>query len=257
MGSVEGLVWLAVALDFLGQFGALGSVSNGSAGLGDAWGFLSFAGLVVTLLSSGLLAWAGARFFLDTKRQQDLELLLTTAIGSRNALSGQWHVLRKALKFPLMAVLVVAVPAGVTLVSDVANGYHREVGQLLPIFLIPVNLAVEVVALCWMGMYFGLRGRTPSAAIVKTVGVVQIVPLAVALAFMGAWGMLAFDAVTPATARAKLPLVVPALLFFLAKNVALVAWARFRLRRDLRLKSRVVWRTRSWKRLVPQTACWV
>jgi len=39
---------------------------SSSGAFGDAWGVLSFGGLTVVLFASGLLAWAGARFFLET-----------------------------------------------------------------------------------------------------------------------------------------------------------------------------------------------
>ena len=81
LGSVEGLLWLAVALNFLAQFGTLGSILNFGAAPADTWGLVSFVGMAVILFSGGLIAWAGARFFQDTRRQQDLELLLTTPLG--------------------------------------------------------------------------------------------------------------------------------------------------------------------------------
>jgi hypothetical protein len=249
MGSMEGLMWLAVALDFIGQFGAMGAASAPGGTFAAQWGLLSFGGFVVVLFASGLLAWAGARFFLDARRRLDLELLLTSTVGSRNVLSGQWHVLRKALKFPLGVVLLVAVPAGVSLIYDFTSGYYRDLWYVLPIFLIPVNLVVEVIALCWTGMYFGLRGRNPATAMISTLGLVQIVPLALAVVFTGAWSLL-----TPHSLHGRMPMVVPVLLFFLTKNVALIAWARLRLRRLLRLGAR----RRRWeiftRRLIPQPA---
>src|ERR1035441_2690010 len=77
LGSVEGLLWLAVALNFLAQFGTLGSILNFGAAPSDTWGLVSFVGMAVILFSGGLIAWAGARFFQDTPHQQDLELVLT------------------------------------------------------------------------------------------------------------------------------------------------------------------------------------
>jgi len=105
LGSVEGLLWLAVALNFLAQFGTLGSILNFGAGPTDTWGLMSFVGMAVILFSSALIGWAGARFFQATRRQQDLELLLTTPLGSRRILGGQWCVLRRALTWPLGVVL--------------------------------------------------------------------------------------------------------------------------------------------------------
>jgi hypothetical protein len=194
--------------------------------------------MAVILFSSGLIAWAGARFFQDTRRQQDLELLLTTPLGSRHILGGQWCVLRRALTWPLGVVLVLALPAGLALIYDSANGYHREFWSLLQPFLIAVNLALETVALCWVGMRFGLHGRNAITAVVGTVGLVQLLPLALSVALMWGWVSLSVQASSPAMSHGRMPPVILALLFFLAKNLALIVWARVRLRRELRLGGR-------------------
>ncbi|MGO8928947.1 MAG: ABC transporter permease subunit [Limisphaerales bacterium] len=238
LGSVEGLLWLAVALNFLAQFGTLGSILNFGAGPADTWGLVSFVGMAVILFSGGLIAWAGARFFQDTRRQQDFELLLTTPLGSRHILGGQWCVLRRALAWPLGVVLVVALPAGISLLYDSVNGYHREFWTLLQPFLIAVNLVLEVVALCWVGMRFGLHGRNAITAVVGTVGLVQLIPLVLSVALMWAWTWLPRHASSPAMSHGKMPPVILALLFFLAKNLAFIVWARLRLRWELRLGRR-------------------
>ncbi len=194
---MEGLLWLAVALNFLAQFGTLGSILNFGAGPADTWGLVSFVGMAVILFSGGLIAWAGARFFQDTRRQQDLELLLTTPLGSRHILGGQWCVLRRALAWPLGVVLVVALPAGISLLYDFANGYHREFWTLLQPFLIAVNLALEAVALCWVGMRFGLHGRNAITAVAGTVGLVQLLPLALSVALDVGLGLAAGSSVVP------------------------------------------------------------
>jgi hypothetical protein len=254
LGSVEGLLWLAVALNFLAQFGTLGSILNFGAAPADIWGLVSFVGLAVILFSGGLIAWAGARFFQDTRQRQDLELLLTTPLGSRHILSGQWRVLRRALAWPLGLVLALALPAGISLLYDFANGYQREFWSLLQPFLIAVNLALEAVALCWVGMRFGLRGRNSITAVAGTVGLVQLLPLALAVALMWAWAWLPARLSSLAMARGKMPPVILALLFFVAKNVGLIVWARLRLRRELRLGRRTGQLDASASRLVLQRA---
>src|ERR1022692_1416912 len=112
--------------------------------------------MAVILFSGGLIAWAGARFFQDSRRQQDLELLLTTPQGSRHILGGQWCVLRRALTWPLGVVLVLALPTGISLLYDYVNDYQREYWSMLQPFLIAMNLTLEAVALCWVGIRFGL-----------------------------------------------------------------------------------------------------
>ena len=230
LGSVEGLLWLAVAMNFCAQFGTLSSILGFGAGPADTWGLVSFVGMTVILFSGGLIAWAGARFFLDSRRQQDLELLLTTPQGSRHILDGQWCVLRRALAWPLGLVLALSLPAGIALIYDSVEGYHREFWSLLQPFLIAVNLALEAVTLCWVGMQFGLRGRNAIVAVVGTVGLVQLLPLVLSVGMMWGWAWLAGHSSSSATAPGYMPPVILALLFFLAKNLTLIVWARLRLR---------------------------
>ena len=254
LGSVEGLLWLAVALNFLAQFGTLGSILNFGAGPADTWGLVSFVGMTVILFSGGLIAWAGARFFQDSRQQQDLELLLTTPLGSRHILGGQWRVLRRALTWPLGVVLVVALPAGISVLYNYVNGYHREFWTLLQPFLIGVNIALEAMALCWVGMRFGLRGRNAITAVAGTLGLVHLLPLALSVALMWSWSWLSNLVSLQPTSRGGMPPVILGLLFFVVKNLALILWARFRLRRELRVGTRAARRYASARCLVPKRA---
>lgn len=254
LGTAEGLIWLAVALAFCAQFGTLNSIFAGGAAPAGSWGLLSFVGMAVILFSGGLVAWAGARFFQDTRRQQDLELLLTTPLGARSILTAQWRVLRRALAWPLGLVLGVALPAGISLIYDFANGYQREIWLLTQPFLIGVNLILEAVVLCWVGIWFGLRGRNPMTAVSGAVGLVQLLPLALAVALMWCWAWVPHTSSLLPMARGKMPAVVLALLFFVAKNVVLLLWARFRLHRELRLGRRTAQLDASVPRLVLQRA---
>jgi len=254
LGSTEGLLWLAVALSLLAQFGTLGSILHFGAGPADTWGLLSFVGLGVILFSGSLIAWAGARFFRESRQRQDLELLLTSPAGGREIVASQWRVLRRALAWPLGIVLALAVPAGLSLVYDFCNDYHREFWFLLQPFLIGVNLALETVALGWVGMWFGLRGRNSITAVAGTVGLVQLLPLVSVAGLMWTWAWLPVAAAPPTRSRNQMPPVILALLFFVAKNVGFIVWTRLRLHRELRLGRRRTRLDASASRLVLQRA---
>jgi ABC-type transport system involved in multi-copper enzyme maturation permease subunit len=254
LGSVEGLIWLAVALSFVAQLGTLGSFRNLGAAPVGIWGVVSLASMGVIVFSSALMAWAGARFFRDTRQQQDLEFLLTTPLGGRDILRGQWRVLCRALAWPLGLVLALALPATLSIAYDFATGCQTDFWFLLQFVLIAVNLALEAAALCWVGMRFGLRGRDSITAVAGTVGLVQLLPLGLAAALMWGWVWLSVFSPVPAMSRGKMPPVILALLFFVAKNLALIVWTRFRLRRELRLGRRTARLDAAASRLVLQRA---
>jgi hypothetical protein len=234
VGVVQGQIWLAVLISFLAQFGVLGSIFYSPSALASAWGLLSFAGMAVLLGSSGLMAAAGARFFQQAHLNHELELLLTTPVGYQNIVSGQWGLLRRALATPLAVVIALASPAGIAVAFDLTQGYTSDAWFLLPPFLIAINVVLDALALCWAGMCFGQRARNILSAIVRTVALVQLIPLILASIAMASWGWLA-DHVSGATiSHNRVPMVIPVLLAFLVKNTALIYWSRYQLRRDLR-----------------------
>jgi hypothetical protein len=230
LGSIEGYLWIAVALSFIGQFCAASGSGSGSVA---GWGLASFSGLVLVLGASAMLAWAGARFFADCRRQQDFELLLTTTAGGE-MLSGQWQVLRKAMKVPFIVLLLVALPSGIAAASDYWNDHYRGFWNALPICLIPINIALETVALCWMGMYRGLLARHPFGAVLQAVIVVQGFPLVVLGGLALALRQIGLGDLEGLPGR--MPAIVPILLLFLAKNVGLAFWTRRQLRKELRIR---------------------
>ncbi|MCX6928320.1 MAG: ABC transporter permease subunit, partial [Verrucomicrobia bacterium] len=233
LGSAEGLIWMAVALDFFAQFGLI--QEGGGVTPQNDWRLLPFLTMVVIMFCGGLLAWAGARFFQDTRRQQDLELLLTTPLGARCILAGQWRVLRRALRWPVGLVLGLVLPAGISVIYDFLNDSSSRPWSLLQPCLIAVNLALEAVALSWVGMKFGLRNRNLITAVAATVGLVQLLPLALTVALMPFWAWLQFMLPPWTMWRGMMTPGIFVLLLFMVKNLSLIVWARFRLRRDLRL----------------------
>jgi len=74
------------------------------------------------------------------------------------------------------------------------------------------------------------------------------------VALMWAWAWLPARLSSLAMARGKMPPVILALLFFVAKNVGLIVWTRLRLRRELRLGRRTGQLDASASRLVLQRA---
>jgi hypothetical protein len=236
IGSPAGLVWLALGIDFLAQLGVLGATLGGQAGAGSSWGIGSFIGLAAIAFASGLLAWTGGRFFQHSRASGDLELLLTTPLGGGNILKGQWRELRRILKVPLLILGVFSLPAGLAVVFGWRGGGPGENWFFLHPLLILLNLALEMLALCWVGMWFGLTARHAVGGISSTVGLVVVGPLVLVLGIVWSWNWLGQSGLWLGADYASIPGVIPALLFSLVKNVAFIFYAWWRLRRELRLR---------------------
>ncbi len=234
LGSVQGVIWLAVAFNFLAQFGVAGS----GGALARSWGLLSFAGLLVMALCSAVLAWTGARFFQNTRQQHDFELLVTTPVGNRQLLAGQWRPLLRALVVPLTVVALIALPAAVLLMVDWIRDYRNETLFLLPPVLIALNVVVEAVAVCRVGMWAGLRSRNMLTSVALTLGLVEIIPLAIAVALISCWVDLGPNSGALNPARRAASAAAFTLFFFMIKNVALIVWSGWSMRRELRLARR-------------------
>jgi hypothetical protein len=233
LGSPDGMIWLALGLDLLAQLGVLGGVFGGHAGTKETWGIVSFVGLTVIVIASGLLAWVGGRFFQNVQRTRDLELLVTTPLGGRNIVKGQWAELRRALKGPLVVLLVLALPTGIALTMGTSTRRAADTWFFLEPFLIVVNLGVEMLALCWVGMWFGLKAPSLLGATFRTVMLVVVFPLTLVLGIAWSWTGLR-QLVTGLTSDyGVMPGVIPGLLFSILKNFAFILWAWFRLRREL------------------------
>jgi len=223
IGLPHGPILIAVALAFFGHFISMG---NGLAGGAAVWGCF------LTLTANAVLAWAGARLFQDAHRLQDLELLLTTPMGGQNIVRGQWHILRRALLWPAVIALAVALPSAIAIINGLFLEHGGRIVYFLPSLLTPFNLVLEVIALCWVGMWFGLRSRSLISAVAWTVCIVQLAPVAATMLLLWA-GFWVYGKLSPGPD--EIPEAIPILLLFAIKNLALIFWARSRLRRELRV----------------------
>ncbi len=130
--------------------------------------------LIVALVTSCLLAWVASRFFIQARRSGALELLLATPVGAQTVLSDQLASLRRLMRGPF--VLMVS--------SAVAIHFAYRFLALSPPSLPPwslqaivsfglglTTLLLELMAILWVGLWFGLTARNQTSAIFWTVGV--------------------------------------------------------------------------------------
>ena len=201
-------------------------------------GFLSGALLVADFGSAALIAWAASRFFLEARRTGELELLISTPVGAEQIISGQWAALWRYLRWPLaFLVCAVGLPEILSLLTRGFGfpGLGITAGAIHSLLTI-VNLILGVMALSWMGMWFGLRSRGSLIAVTWTVGIVKGLPWLVQIMCYIA---LALGGQTMALSRTGgLPL--GSILMFLAMpvlvlvaNVFYIRWAKQRLQQEL------------------------
>jgi len=140
-------------------------------------------GIVAGLIGATLVAWVASRFFVADRRTGDLELLLTTPVGSRTVVDDQWRVLKRLFVWPVLFMQAPMLPQfliGLSAVGTVAGAAPRADLTLLKLLTV-ANAFVGAAALCWLGLWFGLRARTQAGAIVWTAGLGKAAPSLVAL----------------------------------------------------------------------------
>jgi ABC-type transport system involved in multi-copper enzyme maturation permease subunit len=208
------LIWAAVALMFFS-----GSLSSFPRSL--------IPGVVGTALSlvmvpafSGMFAALAARFFFQSKRTGELELLLSTPLGAKDIIEGHWWALWGQLRGPLLLVAFLALVQSIFL--NLGGG---------PVFYMAMRIAsqiLDVVCVCWLAMWFGLKARNFTGVIAWTLILVIGLPYALWLLFF----VLSWLPFGPMAFLLFSPLGWPAL--NIIKDIALIRWAAKKLRLELR-----------------------
>jgi len=222
------LLWLGTILLLLGgtgmSWGLLIAGTRGSAAAIGAWDSIH---LLVSLTGAALLAWAAGRFLFESQRNGELEMLLCTPLGGRDIIGGNWRALCSPLRGAWLLV-------GFLVLIAILTGTEARGLATFQMAMAPLVRLMDIIALCWMGMWFGLKAQKPLGIMLWTVGLVVGVPWLVSYVFIlgtslgtrGSWSSLP-------------PMVF--LFWFgawpilnLAKNAIFIIWAARRLRSDLR-----------------------
>jgi hypothetical protein len=206
-----------------------GSLIGGGAGA-LAVGILDSLHLLVGLGAAGVMAWAAGRYFFEAQRNGELEMILCTPLGARDIIAGNWRALSRPLRgawllvaFLMLAPILIAgsggAPPGMFFFSRILG---------------PLNGVLDIIALCWVGMWFGLRARRPVSIMGWTVGLVVGLPWMISYSLA-----LGLNTARPPTSSFGISAL--ALFWFLVwpvaniiKNVLFIVWASHRLKGELR-----------------------
>lgn len=182
--GVSAGVW-AVALLALAYEGwvPLARQPLGFPGKSVSWFFAGALGVVGALCGGVVVAWVSSRFFVGVRRSGELELLMTTPLGVETIVSEQWNVLKRFFAWPVLVMQAPMIPQILAGASSGGNALVASWQSQVTLFkiLVVANTFLGACALCWLGLWFGLRARTQAGAIVWTVSMAKGLPALVNL----------------------------------------------------------------------------
>ena len=154
-------------------------------------GFFTFSGVfpliyfsvVVNFFLKVWIAFQSCHCLAEARRNNALEMMLSSPLTVDQIIRGQLLSLKRIFLFPVITIL------GVQLLAVIAGLYLLPSGQRVgPIALSSGFLAVylslfalDVAALIWSGMWFGLTSKNETVALFKSVGLILIAPTALLL----------------------------------------------------------------------------
>jgi hypothetical protein len=141
-----------------------------------------------------LLAWVASRFFVEARRTGELELLLTTPLGAGTIVSGQWQALKRLLCWPVLVLLVsIVLRTIISLMSNSAFASPWRVYHAVSLLLSLATTVAGLAAVCWVGLWFGLKSPGQTGAILWTVGLTKGLPSIVILFGVGILSVVSFS----------------------------------------------------------------
>jgi hypothetical protein len=208
--------------------------TRGVAGLG-IWSGLH---LLLSLAAAGLLAWAAGRFFFEAQRSGELELLLSTPLGAVEIVGANWRALCQPLRG---AWLLVAFLVMLQFIFGRELGLSGNIADPILVLLqnvLPVAWRVmDIIALCWLGMWFGLQARKPIWMMAWPAWLVVGLPWVVHyifIIFLSLGSPVAGPGAAPSAGFGFLFIVWP--LLNVIKDWVFISWAAGKLRAELRTK---------------------
>jgi hypothetical protein len=188
---------------------------------------------MLNLGSGAVFAWLAGRFFFEARRSGELELLLSTPLGARDIVEGCWWAGWRRLRSPLLLAAFLMFLGFLFLLT-----YRVPLGRGIVSFRFvttPIVRILDVIALSWVGMWFGLKARNQSSVVVWTAGLVVGLPWLIGYLFiimvgLTNGGLASFVGIT----RSNLLWFLTGPPFHLAKDVFFIRWAAGKLRGELR-----------------------
>lgn len=229
--TVIGIVWFCLVL----AWSVLATVGwfQGRTAAGMA---AHFCGSILAFLMMFWLSSAAAKFFVELKQTNALELLLVTPVTFPQIVRAQWRTLLRQFIGPLIALVLLQAVGGYVFISQMFTNLTPPAGITQPPGMVNFNPAhyylanwiagilgglANFAALAWFGMWMGLTSRKTGLAVLKTLGIVIILPSVVFS--MGTGMVFAFGL------KFGLPIWLGSIVGFLlglAKDAFFIIWSR-------------------------------
>lgn len=195
--GLKAVIWAGALIGVFGQtdfwslirmFGAalIGMFGTGPFMRGISPIFIWPVSLALTAVEGCLFGWAASRFFIEGRRTGEVELLLTTPVGATNMISSQCKELRRLFVLPVIVLILPRIilvawsfPQIKAYGGPLASNYYYH-------FLVAQSFTclsglVQVAALIWVGLWFGLRERSQTTALVRVILLCQGAPFVIGL----------------------------------------------------------------------------
>jgi hypothetical protein len=150
----------------------------GERGMGFAFLLVYAAALMFELW----LAMQASRFFTEGRRAGLLELLLATPLTVEEILRGHWWGLRRLFLPPAVVLLAMLATGHVLQLGTLSGVNLPNTGSLLAFQIVGqvmslISFVTGLGALGWFGIWMGLTSRSTTAAVLKTILFVKVLPL--------------------------------------------------------------------------------
>jgi ABC-type transport system involved in cytochrome c biogenesis permease component len=203
------------------------------------------AGFVMAWVMYFWMASESARFFVESRRNGALELLLSTPLTGRDVVRGLRGALWRLFLVPVLLLAALQMTTSVAMLLQMRGNdgaFMALVG--VPFFGIGggffniITRIADLVAIGWVGIWMGLTSRNANLAVLKTLLFVQVLPWLVSM-FITPFMMLPMmflGSVAGSDGQwlMLLPMVLGELLW-IGKDFIFIRWASSRLETDLRI----------------------
>jgi ABC-type transport system involved in multi-copper enzyme maturation permease subunit len=172
----------------------------------NVWTFIATSYVMFALILGMkiMVAFQACRFFAEARRSGAWEMILSTPLTARQIIAGQWLAIRRIFLWPAIvlftAQLVLSLLAANSTNQMIKYNFSSSSGRVPPVLLAffatkwplvfaqaagifyqTIKAVGQMLALGWMGMWFGLSAKKPSLAVGWTILFGLVIPAVICI----------------------------------------------------------------------------